>query len=78
LSGPNATASNAVTSSYDVIESRDLNGDDGGKDRTVGQLTFVAGVPSYLACVAIGGYPPPEVRVHLGQVGHVISRVLLQ
>ena len=66
VSGSNATFSSALTSSHDVTGSRDLNEEDDGK---VGQLTFTAGVPSYLACVAVGGYPPPEVRVHLGQVG---------
>jgi len=68
VSGSNATSSSAVTSSHDVIGSRDLNEEDDRHDGKVGQLTFTAGVPSYLACVAVGGYPPPEVRVHLGQV----------
>ena len=70
VSGSNASSSGAVTSSYDVIESRDSTE---GKDGIVGQLTFVAGIPSYLACVAVGGYPPPQVRVHLGQVSRLIA-----
>ena len=75
MSGPNTTFDGGAPAS-DVIESRDLRQDGGGKDaRKVRQLTFVAGVPSYLACVAVGGYPPPEVRVHLGQVGQVWSVV---
>jgi len=73
-SAPNATSGHAVTSSYDVTESRDVGEEDAGKAGSgrpaaaVGQLTFVAGISSYLACVAVGGYPPPQVRVHLGQV----------
>jgi len=72
MSGSNATSSSGKTTSYDVIEPRDMSEEDDG---TVGQLTFVAGISSYLACVAVGGYPPPEVRLHLGQVSSVIGYV---
>jgi len=70
VTGSNATGDGAAvtsSSSYDVTGSRDLSG--GGEDEKVGRLVFTAGAQSYLACVAVGGYPPPEVRVHLGQVG---------
>ena len=68
VSGSNTTTS---TSRHDVIGSRDAKEGEGGEDKKVRQLTFTAGVPSYLACVAVGGYPPPEVRVHLGQVSEL-------
>jgi len=72
VSTSNATSGSAVvTPSHDVIGSRDLNEDEDGEDGKARQLTFTAGVPSYLACVAVGGYPPPEVRVHLGQVSEL-------
>lgn len=71
MSGSNATFDGATTWSSDVIESRDPREDGAVKAE---QLTFVAGLPSYLACVAVGGYPPPQVRVHLGQV-YQLSRM---
>ena len=76
MSGTNATLDDA-TSDDDVTGSRGASGGRGaGRDGAarVRQLTFVAGVPSHLACVAVGGYPPPEVRLHLGQVGQSISQ----
>ena len=72
LTGSNATTDSASvtsSSSYDVLGSRDVQSEDG----EAGRLTFTAGVQSYLACVAVGGYPPPEVRVHLGQVSQLVK-----
>jgi len=68
VSGSNTTFDGATTS--DFIESRDPN--QAGSGMEMRQMTFTAGVTSYLACVAIGGYPPPDVRLHLGQVGQVV------
>jgi len=70
--GSNVTFDSAVTSSYDVIESRDPKEEERRKDGAVEQLIFLAGVRSVVACVAVGGYPPPQVRVHLGQASEWI------
>jgi len=37
------------------------------------EMTFLAGVPGPLRCVAVGGYPPPEISVRVGITGSSVG-----